>query len=224
MAEEAAENFSFVIYAPTHFGHILLTAGVIVLKVLHSSFSTFLDISGGKRAFNLVVTLLRRASIEDNDLPGRSSKILAQLWAVHDTSISNSGQGNEPTLRLKTRSSASVMHDALWVWRDKFAKQGTSSTSQGPRHVLAPAAPSTVFDVSESISHPQNISQGHVAPEISHIIDESNPNFNIEGLGAIWDMNLPWLLPMGLDTFFAPEVQQVGVSNSQYSLEADEHL
>jgi len=207
MTQEATEKSGLMIYAPGHFGHILLMAGVTVLKILHSSFSVFVDFAEGKRAFNSVVTLLRRASIEDNDLPGKSSKILAQLWAIHDPSTSKSGQGNEPLLRLRTRSSASVMHDALWVWRERFAKKPT------------PAGPAA--DMPGSSSSPEDMPQSNSTTETANLFNESNPEFSVEGMGAFWDMNLPWLLPMDLDTYFSREDQQMDLPNFQYSLEAD---
>lgn len=220
MTEKATEKSGFMIYAPAHFGHMMFTAGVTVLKILHSSFSTFVDFARGKRAFNSVITLCRRASIEDNDLPGRSSKILSQLWAIHDPSSSKLGQGNEPSLRLRTRSSASVMHDALWVWRERFAKQ---YNCQRPGLVLTPTPTpaGTVADIPGSSSSSDDMSQSHVTAETANLVNDSNPNFCIEGLGAIWDMNVPWLLPMDLDTYFSREDQQMGLPNFPYSLEAD---
>jgi hypothetical protein len=124
MLDRAKENYNVMHYAPSHFGRIIIVASVVILKVLHSSYSQFVDFEAGKRAFNLTLSLLRNASIENNDLHGRSSKILAQLWSFHG-SLTPKNQ-EDPNLKLKTRSSASVLHDALWVWRERFEKEAAS--------------------------------------------------------------------------------------------------
>ena len=124
MLGRAKENYNVMHYAPSHFGRIIIVAGIVVLKVLHSSFAQFVDFQSGKRSFNLTLSLLRNASIENNDLHGRSSKILAQLWSFH-SSLTPKNDG-DPNLKLKTRSSASVLHDALWVWRERFRKEAAS--------------------------------------------------------------------------------------------------
>lgn len=219
--EEATRNSDFMIYAPAYFGHMILTAGIIVLKILHSSFSSFVEFAEGKRAYNSVVTLLRRASIEDSDLHGKSSKILAQLWAIHDPSTSKLGNEEDPSLRLKTRSSASVMHDALWVWRERFAKQYNSQRSGAPLTPAPPAPTTKAAEVPTTITSPNEISRSHATTEGLHLVDESNPSLSTEGIGVLWDLNLPWMLPMDLDAYLSWEDQQSDLARFQYPLEAD---
>lgn len=71
---EADVKTEFVTYAPKVFSVMLITAGLLVMKIINSSYCRYVDIEGGKFSFNKVLALLRRASLEDNDLNGRGGK------------------------------------------------------------------------------------------------------------------------------------------------------
>jgi hypothetical protein len=114
---------NFVKYMPNVFCQILNTAGMLLMKIINSSYSRYVDIESGKRSFNVILDLLRRATLEDNDIRGRGGKILAQLWTVHQARTIHRGQ--EPNLRVKSRLGASVLHDGLWIWREEFGGQGS---------------------------------------------------------------------------------------------------
>ncbi|KAJ5611379.1 hypothetical protein N7510_008098 [Penicillium lagena] len=116
---------------------------MFILKVQDSSYAGLLDVEGGKRAFNTAISLLRRASLEDNDLPGRTSKILAQLWAGQGSSKQTT---EEPSLQLRTRLAASLLHDSLWTWRKRFGGQGTVPHTPSP---LAPANETRISSADE---------------------------------------------------------------------------
>ncbi|KAJ9348533.1 hypothetical protein DTO280E4_9304 [Paecilomyces variotii] len=107
-------------YSPISFFRVVCLASMFILKLIYSNLSIFLDIENGKRSFTSAMILSRRVSIEDNDLPGRTSKILTQLWSAQ----ARSGQRDkEPGLKLKTRLAASLLHDSLWTWREEFGGQ-----------------------------------------------------------------------------------------------------
>lgn len=118
-------------------------AGMILLKILNSSYARYVDVETGRGDINTAISLLRRGSIEDNDACGRCSKILAQLWSAARCEIaasagsaeSDTGDSNrdyetgeagtqEPALKLQTRLGASILHDTLWKWRRDFGGQG----------------------------------------------------------------------------------------------------
>lgn len=99
-------------------------AAIKLLKILNSSLSQYVDFDAGKRLFNSAMYLIRRSSVEDNDLAGRSSKILTQLWVVHNSLTARREQ--EPRLRINTRLSASLLHDSLWLWREEFGGQANA--------------------------------------------------------------------------------------------------
>ncbi|OQV02774.1 Fungal Zn2-Cys6 binuclear cluster domain-containing protein [Cladophialophora immunda] len=110
---------------PKIFTHALSVACNFALKVLRSGFySQFVDVDEGRKAFNLGISQVRKCSIEDNDLPGRYSKILAQLWGA--TAEPNTLQ---PELRVRSRLGASLLHDTLWKWRENFGGQPCARTA-----------------------------------------------------------------------------------------------
>ena len=182
MTQDATDRFGFMFYSPAHFDHVIVLAATIILKILHSNFAVFVDFAEGKRVFNLAVSLLRRASIEDNDLSGRGSKILAQLWVLHSQLTPAIEQDQEPQVRLRTRLSASVMHDELWVWRDGFPRPST------------PQASGSVPMPGESDCPDRN--GIWKAPGRESL---ANPDCNFEGMDQIWDLGIPSLLPIQLD-------------------------
>lgn len=120
LANEDAKN-DFIKYLPNIFYQILNTAGMLVMKIINSSYAKYVDIEEGKRSFNIILSLLRRATLEDNDLRGRGGKILAQLWTIHYSRTIRRGQ--EPNLTVQSRLGASVLHDGLWAWREEFGGQ-----------------------------------------------------------------------------------------------------
>lgn len=126
LANEDAKT-DFIKYVPNIYYQILNTAGMLVMKIINSSYARYVDIEEGKRSFNIVLSLLRKAILEDNDLRGRGGKILAQLWTIHHSRTIRRGQ--EPNLKVQSRLGASVLHDGLWAWREEFGGQ----TSPGSR-------------------------------------------------------------------------------------------
>ncbi|OOF93606.1 hypothetical protein ASPCADRAFT_132614 [Aspergillus carbonarius ITEM 5010] len=119
-------------YGPISYFRVISIAAMFILKLSYSNLGPFVDLETGKRSFNAAIMLTRRISIEDNDLPGRSSKILTQLWSAQ----ARGGQRDKgPGLRLKTRLAASLVHDSMWAWREQFGGQmsGMNTPSGGMR-------------------------------------------------------------------------------------------
>lgn len=108
-------------YGPFVIFRNLALAASFILKIGHSSYAQYLDFEAGKHLFYTATQLMRRVSMEDNDLPGRMSKIMTQLWSAQ-ARIDRSNE--EPGLKLKTRLSGSLLHDFLWSWRETFGGQG----------------------------------------------------------------------------------------------------
>ena len=142
-AVEADDKWNFMQYAHGGYAQGLTIAGLLLMKILNSSYSLYIDIEKGKKAFSSVLTLLRKASVEDNDLRGRVSKILAQLWGVHRSSSLRREQ--EPSLRIKSRWGASLLHDSLWIWREEFGGQAAVKSNSAN----APSVPTSRQQTSE---------------------------------------------------------------------------
>lgn len=116
---EANEKFDFIKYAPNGYSQFLVIASILVMKIIHSSYSKYIDIDEGKRVFDTIIFMFRRASVEDNDIRGRVGKILTNLWSFHQSFSAKQVQ-EEPKLNIKTRLGASLLHDSLWTWRKEL--------------------------------------------------------------------------------------------------------
>jgi hypothetical protein len=114
----------FIQYAPQVQFQILSLAAMFILKLGFSSYSSFIDVEEGKHMFHIAAQMIRQASLEDNDLQGRMSKILTQLWSGY-ARIGNFDE--EPSLKLRTRLAASLLHDLLWTWRDAYGNLGNEN-------------------------------------------------------------------------------------------------
>lgn len=115
------ESKGTIEYGPVVIFRSLALAASFILKVGFSSYAQYLDFENGKHLFSTATQLMRRISTEDNDLPGRMSKIMTQLWSAQ-ARIDRSNE--EPSLKLKTRLAGSLLHDFLWSWRETFGGQG----------------------------------------------------------------------------------------------------
>ncbi|KIV95199.1 hypothetical protein PV10_02878 [Exophiala mesophila] len=118
---------------------VSMIAAILIMKVIHSSYSSFINIPEGRRAFNAFLLLARQGSIEDNDLFGRANKILTQLWVVHRSFLQE--QQKHPTLTHKSRSFFSVASDSLWLWRDRFGGQPDNGAPPLVRTIVHIPAP-----------------------------------------------------------------------------------
>lgn len=234
--ETADMNLNFIKYAPSYFTQLLVLGAILVMKIVNSSYSRYVDVQGGKRTFNTVLAMLRRCSVIDNDLNGRVSKILAQLWSAHQSIAAIREQ--EPRLTIKSRFSASVLHDSLWLWRDRFGDQ-EGSVPRPPPPILMSEEPSATspsaagqiqeveFTQTSSSSaaapsfSPHNItdqlSEGNMEPmsQITYVSDSIpsefvNNDFNVgqEELDWMWHVGFPSLLPVDLD--FNPTTAGLG--------------
>lgn len=124
-------------YQPFARYQLCFTVGVFVSKVSSSSYGPFLDVDRGKRALDLCVSFCKQASIEDNDLPGRTTKILAQIWNLH-RELPTAGL-EPPRLSVKCRFLVSIVYDSLWLWRAKYAGQPGNGAPNFPPPFMSPA-------------------------------------------------------------------------------------
>jgi hypothetical protein len=93
-------------------------AAIFISKVVHSSYHSYINVEAGKRAFNTCLAILRQCSVEDNDLPGRGSRLTVQLWNIYQNQTEE--HQKPPTLKLASRMFYSVVYDSMWIWREKY--------------------------------------------------------------------------------------------------------
>lgn len=96
---------------PILFQNALFMASTFTLKIVRSPYSRLVDVEDGRKSFNLSVSLIRKCSLEDHDLPGKFSKILAKLWCATPDET-----GQQEGLRVTTRLAGSLLHDAIWKY------------------------------------------------------------------------------------------------------------
>ncbi|KAF2466295.1 uncharacterized protein BDR25DRAFT_268728 [Lindgomyces ingoldianus] len=108
-------------YCPFFVYQTSVSASFIILKILKNDyFSSFIDVESEQKLFHASVSVIRKMSVADNDLPGRLGDVLAYLWTDTTPNLI-SGPGKEGLqLKIRSRMSMSVVFDSLWRWREQF--------------------------------------------------------------------------------------------------------
>jgi hypothetical protein len=117
-------------YLPNYAFQVTFAVGVAILKLLRSPLAEYIDFEAGKALFNSAITIVRKISVSNNDLPGRLAEVLAQLWTQsslafvgqenHSISLESRWQSVQP--KLRSRMSMSIVYDSFWEWRKGFNK------------------------------------------------------------------------------------------------------
>ncbi|KAF2396638.1 Zn(II)2Cys6 transcription factor [Trichodelitschia bisporula] len=107
--------------APFYFVFATILSTVVILRLLKSSVSSFLD-DNAKDTFFMGVNILKRLSIEHNDTASRMVLIMTQLW--NSEKAFRRADGTECTsLRIRTRLAMSPVFDAIWWWREEYGNE-----------------------------------------------------------------------------------------------------
>ncbi|EME46858.1 hypothetical protein DOTSEDRAFT_70728 [Dothistroma septosporum NZE10] len=192
-----ADQFSYV---PRYIEQMMLAAAVTLLKILNSFYATHVDIVQGRTLFSRTVTNLRKLSVRSNDLPQRLAEVMAQLWQTSGASEQKMVfKVDEPSaldtenlqLKVRCRSSLSVLYDAIWRWRERAGQAGRDSLAQAVDN------PTTLPGDTHTRNTPQppNGMVDGIAP-ITNGLDLSHNG----GLGSLAD----WDSPFGGNAVFDP--------------------
>ena len=192
------------------------------MKVIHSSYSSYINIPEGRRAFNAFLLLARQGSIEDNDLFGRANKILTQLWVVHRSFLQE--QQTHPTLTHKSRSFFSVASDSLWLWRDRFGGQPDNgapplvrtivhipaphSNSQAPEHTAGNAleTPAASPNLHHNLTSPLPPDQWIAEPDQSTFpLDSLETGQVLASLESMQPVDQNWIWDLGFPSLSTSE-------------------
>ena len=91
----------------------------LLLRLLKTSFSRYIDVERAKAALFLGISLHKRMSLQNDDLPARNGVALTQLW--NSNRVFKRPNGTEAvTLRIRNRLGGSIVLDALVWWREEF--------------------------------------------------------------------------------------------------------
>ena len=131
-------------HCPFYVYQAFLSASFVLLKVLKSDhFCTLVEVSAGHKLFNSSISALRKISVSNNDLPGRLSDVLAYLWN-HPNRQVVCGEGRDALqLKIQSRMSMSIVYDSLWLWRNQFLTDNSStgiSSGKKPRTLFSSQA------------------------------------------------------------------------------------
>lgn len=142
-------------YVPRYIEQMMLAGAVTLLKLLNSFYATHVDEPAGRTVFSRTVNALRRLSVRSNDLPQRLAEVMAQLWATSGASEAKSfPEGHESKqpdeslqLRVRCRSSLSVLYDAIWRWRQQVGQEGRNNLEKAVEH------PTAISDLASGAAH-----------------------------------------------------------------------
>jgi hypothetical protein len=155
------------------------TAAIFISKVLHSSYGQFLNQDLAKEAFATCITVHKQCSVEDNDMDGRVTTVLPQLWAIHKDLFEMSPTV-PPRLSLRSRSFFSIAHDGLWQWRAVYAGKPSNGAPSIPPPLISSASmglansPAT-FDLSESCLPTNSVCLNHAGHNVAPTQAENVP-------------------------------------------------
>lgn len=91
----------------------------ILLRLLKTSFSRYIDVERAKAALFLAISLHKKMSVQNDDVPARNGVALTQLW--NSTRAFKKSNGSEAVaLRIRSRLSGSVVLDGIVWWREEF--------------------------------------------------------------------------------------------------------
>jgi hypothetical protein len=197
--QQLDSNNNFMKYCPASYFRAASLSALFILKLHDSSYVTLLDSEGGSHAFTTALALIRRASLEDNDLPERISTILLQLWSQQGRSTRSK---KEPALISRTRMAASLLHEQLWIWRETFGGQESASgnppsgiSSREFLLFLNLVFANTYFDI--DIVGRQQASGFY--EEHSDTVAPGNSDLKSFTFDEVFDMDMLSLLPVGIE-------------------------
>lgn len=201
--ELPAEHF---MYMPRYIEQMMLAGAVTLLKLLNSFYATHVDIPSGRTLFSRAVSALRQLSVRSNDLPQRLAEVMAQLWqtlggAREEQRLFKNETAAAPDeslqLRVRCRSSLSVLYDAIWRWRQQVGQAGRESLDTAVEHPTA---------IATNRNTPQPGTDAALAPSVSLNggLNDGDPDLMWDNFGgnAVFDP-LSWALDGNLQ-FGAP--------------------
>ncbi len=97
----------------------LIVSCHILLRLLKTSFSRYIDVDRAKASLFLGISLHKQMSLQNDDLPGRNGVALTQLWNS-DRVFRRPDGGEMVTLRIRSRLLGSFVLDGVVWWREEF--------------------------------------------------------------------------------------------------------
>ncbi|KAK9471128.1 uncharacterized protein V1510DRAFT_431496 [Dipodascopsis tothii] len=134
-AANPAGERSRLAYLPVYVDLDVALAAFVLLRLQFSPMADLLDANAGKRHFASAISILRKASVRENDFPYRISAVLFQLWKLFAKDQAETRKPHTVRLKLRTRMATSIIYDSIWVWRERYG-----NFPQNPNAVFVPSA------------------------------------------------------------------------------------
>lgn len=116
-------------FAPALVGRLIFGAGLVVLRVIHSTAGSGLDYDLAKNMVNAASFSLKHLSTrhKEQDQPSRGSEMLKRFWRA----ASNSPRWNLQ-LYVKTRMTVSLAYDCLYLFRHREQPESQATATALP--------------------------------------------------------------------------------------------
>ena len=121
-ANEIKNPIDLTISCTVQVAKCILLANCAILKIWHSQIREHLDLEAGRAAYFAGIDFFRKLSIQPDDLMGRSSIILSQLWTSTMVFKRKDGVKDSLSLNIRSRLGMSVVFDCFWWWRQEFTQ------------------------------------------------------------------------------------------------------
>lgn len=155
-------------YLPRYMEQMMLAGATTLLKLLNSFYANHVDIPAGRSLFSRTVACLRSLSVRSNDLPQRLAEVMAQLWQTSGASeqrlFDSGASAKQPDeslqLRVRCRSSLSVLYDAIWRWRQQVEHTGRENLESAVENPTAVAGGTHARNTPQPPNHPHAHNSG----------------------------------------------------------------
>jgi len=109
-------------YCTSYIYRMMMLAAFTVLKLKKSSFSRCLNMESVKSSYFSAMALAKKVSIENNDIPAKSTQVLKQLWMSNKVFMQDNEIEGSLKLRIRSRLAMSLALDCLWWWKEEFGQ------------------------------------------------------------------------------------------------------
>ncbi|KAG9235845.1 hypothetical protein BJ875DRAFT_256512 [Amylocarpus encephaloides] len=184
------ETSNFASFIPHHIYRMMTLATAVVLRVLKTPLASKIsEHEAGQAALFLAISLLKKMSVYNNDMPARMVGIFSQLWSSDRAFKPQADASSSTALRIQSRLSMSLLHDTMWWWREEFGvvQNADSKPSKSrEQNVDQPDSsknvpPGFVSDGSQSVAPTDNnlgILNGGTIPDLNLV----GPDVPLDGL------------------------------------------
>lgn len=99
----ADKRHDYALYTPEFIYRSLNLAACVILRISRSNLREHVDVFTGERAYFSCINILKRRMIRNNDLNGRTTGVLTQLWRSPQAFKQKDGSYNSLVVRIRSR-------------------------------------------------------------------------------------------------------------------------